>query len=129
MKIILIEDNYDHAEMFRRYVRRLSPDIDIAHFEEGMEAFQYVMAAPEEIRLLVVDLRLRMQNGVDLINNFREKTETRSIPIVVLTSSTQERNSELSAKVDDYLIKPVNERMLKGLLDRFTPVLQRRRNL
>ncbi|MEO0471768.1 MAG: response regulator [Bacteroidota bacterium] len=119
MNFILIEDNYDHAEMFRRQVRRLCPVTNIHHFTDGVEALEFAILPDTKFDLVVVDLQLRIQNGMDIVRKFLEAPRIKQFPIVVLTSSATERETETSLPIQEYLLKPIDEDMVSFLMNKY----------
>lgn len=62
----------------------------------------------EPPELVLLDVMLPFVDGFELISQIRSKAEWKSVPIIMLTSKTQERNvvRALEAGADDYIIKP-----------------------
>ena len=118
IEIVLVEDNLRDAELMIRALKKRNLANNMIHLENGAEALDFIFArgnyanrtgmAPAKIVLL--DLKLPKKNGLEVLKEIKGKEETRSIPVVVVTSSAEDpdikRAYELGA--NSYVVKPVN---------------------
>lgn len=74
----------------RRYLKRLAPDLDLRRVETASEAL--AVLADWNPELVLLDLRLPGMSGVDALERIKANADWRGIPVVVLTSSTDERD-------------------------------------
>ena len=118
VEILLVEDNPADAELTVHALRRdnLANHIEVAC--DGEEALDFLFhrgpfadrqnARP--LRLVLLDLKLPKVDGLEVLRAIKSDPDTRSIPVVVLTSSTEEtdlvRSYELG--VNSYIQKPVD---------------------
>jgi two-component system, response regulator len=116
--ILLVEDNEADAELTLRALRKanLANSIDIVR--DGAEAIAYLL--PEEEaqgrreadspKVILLDLNLPKVNGVEVLRRIRSDDRTRLIPVVVLTSSREERDIVETYRlgVNSYIVKPVD---------------------
>ncbi len=74
---------------------------------DGRAAASYIGANPPP-QLVLLDVMLPFIDGFELIEQIRSKKEWEDVPIVMLTSKTQERNvvRAIEAGADDYIVKP-----------------------
>jgi two-component system response regulator len=115
--ILLVEDNRDDEELTLRALEkhRLANDIEIARdgkeavdflFGEGRHAGRDLQRMPA---LVLLDLKLPKLDGIDVLRRLRADPRTKLIPVVVMTSSTEEndvlRSYEFGA--NSYVQKPV----------------------
>lgn len=108
-KVLLADDNAD----MREYVRRLlSERYRVITAANGDEALQY--AVSELPDLILSDVMMPGLDGFGLLKELRARTETRTIPVVLLSARAGEesRFGGLEAGADDYLIKPFTAREL-----------------
>ena len=86
--ILLIEDNPDDEKMTLRALRRGTPDLRIDVLKDGPAAIEYFFGPkPGPLPALVLlDLKLPMINGLELLERMRTDERTKSVPVVVLTS-------------------------------------------
>jgi two-component system, OmpR family, phosphate regulon response regulator PhoB len=122
-KILIVEDEAHLAEMLRYNLE--AEGFRVSHAESGGEA--EIMVAEERPDLVVLDWMLPAVSGIELCRRLRARSETRSIPILMLTARGEEsdRIRGLSTGADDYVVKPfsVPELMarVKAILRRAAP--------
>jgi two-component system response regulator len=113
--ILLVEDNADDIELAVHALReeKLANGITIAR--DGEEALDLIFhrgdadPAFERPRLILLDLKLPKVDGLDVLRALKGDPRTKAIPIVVMTSSKEERDLVESYKlgVNAYVQKPV----------------------
>ena len=115
--ILLVEDNPDDEALTLRAVRKhMKHGIVVAR--DGAEALDFLFATgAHEARdanvstlLVLLDLKLPKVNGLEVLRRVREDARTRSIPVVVFTSSTEEQDILDSYRLgaNSYIRKPVD---------------------
>jgi two-component system response regulator len=119
--ILLIEDNPHEAELTIRSLKRHNPATHLLHIDDGAEALRYLCDDAEPLpRLILLDLKLPKVDGLDILRQVKTMERTKLIPVVVLTSSNEERDIVESYKlgVNSYIVKPVNfESFTKAVSD------------
>jgi two-component system, response regulator len=115
IEILLVEDNPDDVELCLHALRKekLSNMIHVAR--DGQEALDFLFdraeRAPETLpKLVLLDLKLPKVDGIQVLREVKNNPLTRCIPVVVLTSSREERDLVDSywLGVNSYLQKPVD---------------------
>ena len=115
--ILLVEDNPEDAEL-----TRLSFEKDhIANYlvvkRDGVEALEYLFGDGTELKkasdlpqVVILDLKLPRIDGLEVLRRIRSAESTRLLPVVVLTSSNQDRDVIESYRlgVNAYVCKPVD---------------------
>jgi len=116
--ILLVEDNASDAELTLRALRKnkLANQIHLAR--DGAEALDFLFCRgayssrrTEDVpRLILLDLKLPKVDGLEVLQAVKDDPRTRPIPVVILTSSKEERDLVNSYKlgVNSYIQKPVN---------------------
>lgn len=116
--ILLVEDNPDDERLtimgFEE--NRIANEIVVAH--DGKEALEYLFGegkfAGRDIwnlpQVVVLDLKLPKVNGIEVLHKIRESELTHYLPVVVLTSSREDRDLVETYKlgVNAYVQKPVD---------------------
>lgn len=118
VEILLVEDNPNDAELalhaFKRY--KISNNVHVVR--DGAEALDYVFgegsyagrSVLDQPKVILLDLKLPKVDGLEVLRRIREDSRTRSIPVVVLTSSREDRDIAecYNLGVNSYITKPVD---------------------
>jgi DNA-binding response OmpR family regulator len=103
-RLLIIEDDFDVAEMLTMYFQ--SHEYDVVHAEDGMVGVE--LARTRFPNLILLDVMLPHMDGYDVCVKLRQTSLTRYIPILFLTQR-DERSSKvkgLELGADDYITKP-----------------------
>jgi CheY-like chemotaxis protein len=116
--ILMVEDNLYDEELALHALRthNLANHIKVVH--DGAEALDYVFCTGpyshrriEDVpKLILLDLKLPKVDGLEVLQRIKSDPRTQTIPVVMLTSSSQERDIIDSYKlgVNSYIVKPVD---------------------
>lgn len=115
--ILLVEDNPDDEELTIRALRQAKVANEVIVVRDGIEALDYLFCKGEfEGRdpsqwpaVVLLDLKLPKLNGLDVLQRLRADPRTRLIPVVILTSSSQDEDmlSSYASGANSYVRKPV----------------------
>lgn len=115
--ILLVEDNPDDEALTLRAVKKHMP-YGIVVARDGAEALEYLFGSGRYAErdplanplLVLLDLKLPKVNGLEVLRRMREDAKTRSIPVIVFTSSTEEQDILDSYRLgaNSYIRKPVD---------------------
>ena len=130
--ILLVEDNPDEVLLLRRALKMAGSKAPICVAHDGVEAVEYLSpdgAFSDRTRhplpwLVVLDLKLPRLSGLGVLEWLRGQDRLRRLPVVVLTSSAEERDvaSAYDLGVNSYLVKPSSTAELQelaALIDRY----------
>jgi CheY-like chemotaxis protein len=117
VEILLVEDNQHDAEMTMRALRKGNFLNKLFWVKDGVEAIDFIRCTGQfesrnpgqPLRLILLDLKMPRLNGHDVLRELKSDERTRNIPIVVMTSSNQDRDVTESYRlgVNGYVTKPV----------------------
>jgi len=116
MKILIAEDS---ATIRRLVAARLAADgYDVVEAADGEEALN--VARTNRPDLLILDKVMPKLDGFEVVRALREDPETKAVPIVMLTGSTDEDDvlGGLGLGVDEYMPKPFSPRELSARVRR-----------
>lgn len=108
--LLLVEDNPQDLELILRALRKAGHNPEQRIARDGQEALDLLFgAAPVEPRVILLDLKLPRVSGIELLRRLKEDARTRSIPVVVLTSSPEQRDLAECYRLgaNSYVVKPV----------------------
>jgi len=112
--ILLVEDDPDHEALALRALKKANVANDLRVARDGAEAIEFMKAAAEGAhpmpQLVLLDLKLPKVEGLEVLRYIRASEKTAILPVVVLTSSDEERDIVASYRlgVNSYIRKPVN---------------------
>ena len=117
VQILLVEDSVQDAELTMRALRRHKVANDIAWVRDGVEAIEYLFcegawAGRDNVppKLVLLDMKMPRMDGLQVLAKLKGVERTRTIPVVMLTSSREESDLLDSYKlgVNSYIVKPVD---------------------
>jgi DNA-binding response OmpR family regulator len=109
--ILLVEDDPDHELLTIRALQKSNIANDVRVARDGEEAINLLFGnEPIHPQVILLDLKLPKVDGLEVLRRIRESETTRMLPVVILTSSDEERDVVRSYKlgVNSYIRKPVN---------------------
>src|SRR5688572_10606622 len=114
--ILLVEDNPDDEALALRALAKnnIANHVDVAR--DGVEAIEYLlgedaMAGRRPLpQVVLLDLKLPRMDGLDVLRRIRSEPRTRLLPVVILTSSNEQRDlvDSYSLGANSYIRKPVD---------------------
>jgi two-component system response regulator len=108
--ILLIEDDPADAELALRALARSGGPPVVEHAPDAEQALDVLRASRVSPRLVLLDLKLPGMSGLDLLKVLRATPETRLLPVVVFTSSAEQRDlaGSYGLGANAYAQKPVD---------------------
>lgn len=116
--ILLVEDNPDDVALTMRAFRKNNLSNKIIVAKDGVEALDYLfgagMYAGRDVKdmpvVILLDLKLPKIDGMEVLKSIRQNEFTRLLPVVILTSSTEENDKLNGYKLgaNSYVRKPVD---------------------
>lgn len=107
--ILLVEDNSDDERLTIRALRRGNLANEILVARNGEEALNLVFSLTALPCVVLLDLKLPKIDGLEVLRQIRASDRTRLLPVVVLTSSSEDRDivESYSLGANSYVRKPV----------------------
>ena len=108
--ILLVEDNPDDEALTLRAFQKNNITNAVAVARDGAEALAYLSSGTDLPQLVLLDLKLPKVDGLEVLRRLRADARTRLLPVVILTSSTEERDLVESYRLgaNSYVRKPVD---------------------
>lgn len=117
VEILLIEDNPDDAALTIRALKKHNLANRLIHLKDGVEALEFIYGTgayagrniSQTPKVILLDLKMPKVNGIEVLQKLKSDPATKTIPVVVLTSSAEDPDIkkcyELGA--NSYIVKPV----------------------
>ena len=116
--ILLAEDNPNDEELTLRALRKYNVSNEVVVVRDGQEALNYLFCAGEHAsrntnqqpQVVLLDINLPKVNGLEVLKRIRADKRTRTLPVVMLTSSAEERDrfAAYENHANSYIQKPVD---------------------
>ena len=118
VEILLVEDNPDDVELTLRALKNQNISNHIEVVRDGAEALDFIFCTGQyehrsmenTPKVILLDLKLPRVDGLEVLEKIKSDPRTKAIPVVVLTSSREERDIVESYKLgsNSYITKPVD---------------------
>jgi CheY-like chemotaxis protein len=118
LEILLVEDNPQEAELTIRALKKRTLANHFVHVHDGQEAIDFIFnrgtykgtEAYEMPKVVLLDLKLPKLDGIEVLRQLRADERTRLVPVVVLTSSREDRDviEAYQLGANSYIVKPVD---------------------
>lgn len=128
VEILLVEDNVNDAELTIRALRKNNLANNLVHVNDGAQALDFIYCKGEfqdrntnsKPKLILLDLKMPKIDGLEVLKIIKSDEETKHIPVVVLTSSKEEKDLLESYKLgaNSYIQKPVEfQKFITAIVD------------
>lgn len=113
--ILLIEDTADDERLILMSLKKNNIGNDVSVARDGQEALDFLFAgagAQDPPAIILLDLKLPKIDGLDVLRRIRADARTKLLPVVILTSSNEERDrvDSYGLGANSYVRKPVDFR-------------------
>jgi two-component system, response regulator len=118
VEVLLVEDNNDEAELATRELKKHNLANDLLRVHDGEEALEYIFCTGRyegrdimnPPKVILLDLKMPKVSGIEVLEKVRKDERTRRIPVVVLTSSNEEKDivDAYELGVNSYIVKPID---------------------
>ena len=117
-EILIVEHSMYDLEFMLKSVEKYNLTEKIKVFQDGGEALDYILATGKysgfdtckRLKVIILDLQLPKVDGLDVLQVIRANEDTRMTPVVVFSSSTEDRDRMESYRLgaNSYIVKPVS---------------------
>lgn len=117
VEILLVEDNPHDLELTLRVLKKNNLANHVSAVRDGAEALDFIFGrgaySERDInrmpRVVFLDLKLPKVDGIEVLRQLKSDPRTKNIPVVMITSSAEERDRVESYKlgVNSYVVKPI----------------------
>lgn len=117
IQILLVEDNSSDAEMTINALKKNNLTNNLIHVNDGAEALDFIFGegdysdrnVEDKPKVILLDLKMPKVNGIEVLQRIKSDERTKTIPVVVLTSSKEDPDIKkcYALGVNSYVVKPV----------------------
>lgn len=117
IEVLLVEDNPYDAKLTIRALKKGGLEKHLFTVKDGEEALEFVFCEgnyayrknEKPLKLILLDLKLPKINGLEVLEKIKSDQQSKSIPVVVLTSSDHDKDilKSYSLGANSYIVKPV----------------------
>lgn len=118
IEILLVEDNKNDAELALRSLKQNNVSNNIVWVKDGAEAVNFLFGKGDyadrnvnnKPKIILLDLKLPKIDGIEVLQKIRSDDLTRKLPVVMLTSSKEEKDivKSYDLGVNSYIVKPLD---------------------
>jgi CheY-like chemotaxis protein len=126
VEILLVEDNPGDIHLTLRALKRNNLADNVYVVKDGAEALDFILATGDYTerdidnrpKVILLDLKLPKVDGLEILRRVKSDERTKVIPVVVLTSSREDKDLVESYKlgVNSYIVKPVDFDNVKSVM-------------
>ena len=116
IELLILEDNPLDLELILRTLRAAALGDHCRVMRDGAEALDYLLGGADDVpsvaplpRVVFLDLKMPRMDGLDVLKQLRNHARTRTLPVVVLTSSRELKDIQAcyALGINSYIVKPV----------------------
>lgn len=115
VEILLAEDSEADGEMTLRALRKNNLSNEVTWVRDGAEALDFIFGRDKyqgrigRPKLILLDIKMPKVDGIEVLRQVKQNPLTRAIPVVIMTSSAEERDivESYDLGVNSYVVKPV----------------------
>ena len=118
VEILLVEDNKDDEALTLHALKKYNVTNKVHVVRDGAEALEFIFCTDryaqrhitDRPKVILLDIKLPLVDGLEVLRKIKQDPRTQSIPVVMLTSSREERDLVESYRlgVNSYIVKPVD---------------------
>lgn len=118
VEILLVEDNASDAALTIRALKQKNLANNLFHVEDGADALEFMFGRGRYAehdpnrrpKVILLDLKLPKVDGLEVLRALRDDKRTRMVPIIILTSSTQDPDVKAAYDLgaNAFVVKPVD---------------------
>ncbi len=118
--VLVVDDIETNLIMIKEMLQMVG--LDVVTAQNGAQAIEVLDNA--NVQLIFMDIRMPVMNGIEAVHNIRSNSDTKDIPVVVLTasSSKEEKDDIMENGFNDYLTKPFEVRDLIDIMNKYLEI-------
>ncbi len=124
-KVLIVDDDFSTRKLMNRILHRRALVDHAINGREALEAYTLSVIHMEPYDAILLDVSMPEMDGLEVLTEIRRQEESaripeeKRVPIIMITGRTETMMASFQLGCDDYLIKPVEPRMLLNKLRKF----------
>ncbi len=133
-KILIVDDDYGHATLIKKNLKRAGLENEIIHFSDGEEILNYFYSndqsnSSKSFYILLLDIKMPKINGFEVLRKLKSDNVFKKIPIIMVTTTSNPEEIESCHLLgcNNYIQKPINhEKFIESIrnLGSFLSILE-----
>jgi two-component system response regulator len=109
-EVLIVEDNPDDLELALHALRKSDFANRVEVARDGAEALDMLKASTELPKVILLDVKLPLVDGIEVLRELKADARTRRVPVVMMTSSAEDRDLAAAYELgaNSYIVKPVD---------------------
>jgi len=117
-RVLVVEDDSSYRSLLSLILTQRGYEVREA--EDGIEGLNIAQTNP--VDMVLVDFDLPLLRGLEVVRRLRQQHKFQALPVVMMTSHGERvRNNAINAGCNEFLAKPIDFKVLDGLLHKFAP--------
>lgn len=120
LRVILVDDDEDDRNLFKKAIDELKINTDLIMFEEGYQLLHHLENGHKLPSIIFLDLNMPVINGMDCLKEIRANEKFSEISIAIYSTSSSERDIDQTFinGANVYINKPYNYTKLKNAIEK-----------
>ena len=118
INVLVIDDDAINLKLVEMILKRNEIIGEIIKASNGLDALN-ILLQRNDIGLILLDIVMPVMNGLEFLDNNQVKAKVKNIPVIVLTTDETTKKESLSKGANDFLTKPITEKLLFEKINNF----------
>ena len=118
VNVLAVDDDVINLKLVEMMLKKHGGIGEIIKAPNGLEALN-ILTQRKDIGIILLDIVMPVMNGLEFLDNTQVKTLIKNIPVIVLTTDKTTKKDSLSKGANDFLTKPITEKVLFEKINNF----------
>ena len=118
VNVLAVDDDVINLKLVEMMLKKHCNIGEIIKAPNGLEALN-ILTQRKDIGIILLDIVMPVMNGLEFLDNTQVKSLIKNIPVIVLTTDETTKKDSLSKGANDFLTKPITEKLLFEKINNF----------
>lgn len=118
VNVLAVDDDVINLKLVEMMLKKHGNIGEIIKAPNGLEALN-ILTQRKDIGIILLDIVMPVMNGLEFLDNTQVKSLIKNIPVIVLTTDETTKKDSLSKGANDFLTKPITEKLLFEKINNF----------